>query len=124
MTKADRSELEDGNRPKPVVVGPDEGSRYWVAGGFDTIRLTGEQTGGALGVTETEETHGAGPPLHIHSREDETYDVVEGSFGRYLGGLGQDRGHRGAARGEDLGPTTDWVLMCLALQRPWKPQVI
>jgi quercetin dioxygenase-like cupin family protein len=85
MTKADRSELEDGNRPKAVVVGPDEGSRYWVAGGFDTIRLTGEQTGGALGVTETEETRGAGPPLHVHSREDETYYVVEGSFTFFIG---------------------------------------
>jgi quercetin dioxygenase-like cupin family protein len=68
-----------------VVVGPDGGSRSWVAGGFDTIRLSGDQTGGALGVTETQEPRGADPPLHVHSREDETDDVVEGSFRVLIG---------------------------------------
>jgi quercetin dioxygenase-like cupin family protein len=84
MTRADRGELEDGDRPKAVVVGPDEGPR-WVAGGVDTIRLTGEQTGGALGVSETQAPRGAGPPLHVHGREDETDDVVEGSFRFVIG---------------------------------------
>jgi quercetin dioxygenase-like cupin family protein len=85
MTRADRGELEDGDRPKAVVVGPDEGSRSWVAGGFDTTRLTGDQSGGALGVTETQAPRGAGPPLHVHSREDETDDDVEGSFMFFIG---------------------------------------
>lgn len=61
------------------------GSRYWVAGGFDKILLNSDQTGGTLGVTETEETRGTGPPLHVHALEDEAYYVIEGSYTFFIG---------------------------------------
>jgi hypothetical protein len=76
MSTAEGSEVGKGNRPTPLMVGPEEGALYWIAGGFDEIRLTAGQTRGALGVTEVIETNergGGGPPLHVHTREDETY---------------------------------------------------
>lgn len=85
MSEIEATQGEKVNGPKPLLVGPHEGPRYWLAGGFDKIRLTADQTGGVLGVTETEETRGSGPPSHVHTREDETFYVIEGSYTFVIG---------------------------------------
>lgn len=53
--------------------------KVWWQGGLMEIKARAEDTGGALGVLEGSRWHrGYGPPLHIHSREDEVVYVLEG----------------------------------------------
>ena len=49
-------------------------------GGTMTILVTPEQTNGASVTIQTDFPPGAGPPAHIHTREDETYVVTQGHF--------------------------------------------
>ena len=54
----------------------------------DQVRflLTGEQTGGALFVAEVSVPPGCGNPPHIHSREEETFYVQQGTLTVHVGG--------------------------------------
>ena len=61
-------------------VPPGEGNSYWVVGDFITIKVTGKDTQGAFAVVETTTPPQVGPPPHVHSREDETFYVLEGTF--------------------------------------------
>jgi quercetin dioxygenase-like cupin family protein len=51
----------------------------WWQGGLMEIKARAEDSGGALGVLEGRFfEEGYGPPLHVHSREDEVMYVLEG----------------------------------------------
>ena len=45
-----------------------------------TFKATGESTGGSLLLIENLTAPGGGPPPHIHTREDEFFYVLDGSF--------------------------------------------
>ncbi|MFL5911689.1 MAG: cupin domain-containing protein [Gaiellaceae bacterium] len=45
----------------------------------------GEETGGALAAMDVTVSPGEGPPLHVHTREDEFAYVIEGEFRWKLG---------------------------------------
>jgi quercetin dioxygenase-like cupin family protein/catechol 2,3-dioxygenase-like lactoylglutathione lyase family enzyme len=55
---------------------------------FDEVRflITGEQTGGAMFMAEVSIAPGGGNPPHIHSREDETFFVQQGTLTVQVGG--------------------------------------
>ena len=53
---------------------------FWWQGGRMTIKARAEDTGGALGLVEATFPEGFGPPLHVHSREDEAFYVLEGEI--------------------------------------------
>ena len=42
-----------------------------------TVLADSEETGGQFGLVESLSPKGAEPPRHIHSREDETFYVLE-----------------------------------------------
>ena len=44
------------------------------------IRVHGRDTGGVVSAVESHDVPGGGPPPHIHSREDETFQVLEGEY--------------------------------------------
>ena len=44
------------------------------------IKVDGKATNGALAVVEATVKPGDGPPRHVHSKEDETFYVLEGQF--------------------------------------------
>ena len=44
------------------------------------IRIHGHDTGGVVSAVESHDVPGGGPPPHIHSREDETFQVLEGEY--------------------------------------------
>lgn len=44
------------------------------------IRIHGRDTGGVLSVVESHDVPGGGPPPHIHHREDETFQIIEGDY--------------------------------------------
>ncbi len=44
------------------------------------VRVHGRDTGGVVSAVESHDVPGGGPPLHIHTREDETFQVIEGDY--------------------------------------------
>ena len=61
---------------RPVATGP----AYWGPGDHYTFLVTGEESGGAYFAMEALVPPGGGPPPHIHTREDETFYLLEGQI--------------------------------------------
>jgi quercetin dioxygenase-like cupin family protein len=66
---------------RPVATGP----AYWGPGDHYTFLVTGEESGGAYFAMEALVPPGGGPPPHIHTREDETFYLLEGEIEFLLG---------------------------------------
>jgi quercetin dioxygenase-like cupin family protein len=49
------------------------------------LKLTGDQSGGDWAVIDWRVRAGDDPPMHTHTREDETLYVVEGAITAYVG---------------------------------------
>jgi mannose-6-phosphate isomerase-like protein (cupin superfamily) len=65
---------------KGYAVAEGEGERIWIVGDTMTFKSTSESTGGSLLLFENLTVAGGGPPPHIHTREDEFFFVLEGTF--------------------------------------------
>ena len=50
-----------------------------------TVLASAADTHGALGVIEVASPSGAGPPLHVHRREDEAFYILEGEYSVFVG---------------------------------------
>ena len=70
----------------PIVAGPGEGEALWFLGVLATIKSSAETTDGAVAVIEHLAPRGAGSPLHVHSREDEWFYVIEGELTLWVDG--------------------------------------
>jgi len=68
-----------------IVAG--EGRSIWVVGDRYTIKCSGNDTSGAYALVEAIVPPGSGPPPHIHSREDEAFNVLEGELQFHADGL-------------------------------------
>ncbi|MGE5275270.1 MAG: cupin domain-containing protein [Verrucomicrobiota bacterium] len=53
---------------------------FWWQGSLVQIKARAEDTGGALGLVEGSFYRGFGPPLHVHSREDEAFYLLDGEI--------------------------------------------
>jgi quercetin dioxygenase-like cupin family protein len=70
----------------PVLTGPGAGRTVTHGGGTSTeLKLAGEQSGGDWAVVEWRVCAGDEPPIHTHTREDETLYVLEGAITAYVG---------------------------------------
>ncbi len=59
----------------------DEGKKVWMVGtDLVTFKATSKSTGGAFALFDSLVLPGGGPPPHIHSREAESFYVLEGEF--------------------------------------------
>lgn len=67
-----------------VVRRPDEGAAFWFLGGLYEVKVSSEETGGALTVMEFTIPEGMGPPPHIHDG-DETVTVLDGRARFHIG---------------------------------------
>jgi quercetin dioxygenase-like cupin family protein len=65
---------------EPKVLTPGSGQAINVLGDSQTIRLTGEDTGGLFALIEQSNPAGVGVPMHVHANEDELFHVVEGTM--------------------------------------------
>ena len=76
-------ELRDhSNTSSPVHVGPAEGRAVRMPRArLVTLKVSGEQTGGAYSLFEVEVGPGGGEGPHVQHREDECFYVLEGRFG-------------------------------------------
>jgi mannose-6-phosphate isomerase-like protein (cupin superfamily) len=61
-----------------LAIPRDQGEAVWFTNNRMTIKATAEHTGGAYGLVEGWAPPGSGPALHVHSREDETFWILEG----------------------------------------------
>jgi quercetin dioxygenase-like cupin family protein len=78
------STLPRANQAKRIPAGT--GAAYWGPGELMTFLLTGEETGGAMFMSEISVAPGGGTPPHIHSREDEAFRLLEGTLTIQVGG--------------------------------------
>lgn len=62
------------------------GARAARAGSAAAILVAGAETGGRFALVELRERGGAGPPRHLHTREDELVYVLEGEVTFHKGG--------------------------------------
>jgi quercetin dioxygenase-like cupin family protein len=69
-----------GNEVEAKLIGQGQGNRLGVAGGVYTIKATGKDTGGAYALIEMLVPPQSGAPPHLHSREVESFYILEGSL--------------------------------------------
>jgi quercetin dioxygenase-like cupin family protein len=71
---------------EPVLTGPGAGRTVsHESGSSAELKLAGEQSGGDWAVVEWRLRAGDEPPIHTHTREDETLYVLEGAITAYVG---------------------------------------
>jgi quercetin dioxygenase-like cupin family protein len=70
----------------PIQVPSDGGVKIDVLGIPIIIRIHGADTDGVVSVVESHDVPGGGPPPHIHRREDETFQILEGEYEWTVGG--------------------------------------
>ena len=63
----------------------DPESSVWYLGCLFTVLADSEETGGQYGLIESLSPKGTEPPRHVHSREDETFYLLEGEITFYVG---------------------------------------
>jgi quercetin dioxygenase-like cupin family protein len=71
---------------EPIALHRDEGEALWFLGSLVMVRSSAGTTGGQVAVLEHQSPPGSGSPLHVHSREDEWFYVIEGSLTFWVGG--------------------------------------
>jgi quercetin dioxygenase-like cupin family protein len=70
----------------PVLVGPRAGRTVTYGQGSSAeLKIAGEQSGGEWAVVEWRVRAGDEPPIHIHTREDETLYVLDGAITAFVG---------------------------------------
>ena len=70
----------------PVLAGPGGGRTVESGHGSSAeLKIAGEQSGGDWAVVEWRLCAGDEPPIHTHTREDETLYVLEGAITAYVG---------------------------------------
>lgn len=62
------------------------GDPLWFLANLARVTVRGEDTGGAWSLVEFEGPRGDMPPLHVHTREEEAFYVLEGELSLFLGG--------------------------------------
>src|SRR5437762_13838694 len=66
------------NDTKIIHLGPGEGDAFSAVGDVYRVLASGRQTGDVYTLSEIRVSPNNGPPPHIHSREDESFFVLEG----------------------------------------------
>ena len=70
----------------PIALQAEEGEALWFLGFLVFVKASSESTDGRVAVIEHLGPRGAGSPLHVHSREDEWFYVIEGELTLWVDG--------------------------------------
>ena len=65
---------------KIIHLGPAEGDAFPAVGDVYRVLASGRQTGDVYSISKIRVSRNNGPPSHIHSREDESFFVLEGEI--------------------------------------------
>jgi len=68
-----------------MIIHPTQGDSHDVLGTTATVKLAGTDTDGRVAVVHHAVPREAGPPPHVHEREDELLYVIDGWFEFVLG---------------------------------------
>jgi quercetin dioxygenase-like cupin family protein len=91
MTVADhRASVAPGQAP--VIRSPGDGPCLNVLGVNMAVSVAAAESDGAVSVFVSEDPKLAGPPLHVHRNEDETFFVLEGDYRFQTGDMCHDVG--------------------------------
>jgi quercetin dioxygenase-like cupin family protein len=70
---------------EPLLTGPGAGRKVTYGGGSSAeLKLSGEQSGSGWAVVEWHLHAGDEPPMHTHTREDETLYVLAGAITAFI----------------------------------------
>jgi mannose-6-phosphate isomerase-like protein (cupin superfamily) len=64
----------------PIVLGPGEGRAIDLGNFVMSLKVSGDETGGAFSLLEAAEPADFGPPMHIHHDCSEAFFVLEGEY--------------------------------------------
>ena len=64
----------------PIKIPIDGGKAVNILGIPMLIRVNGSDTNGSISIVESHDLPGGGPPPHVHRREDETFQILEGEY--------------------------------------------
>lgn len=70
----------------PVVSGPNLNNSFWYIGHLISILISTKDTMGAFSLIHGYEIRGLEPPPHTHSREDESFYLIDGEIDYSVGG--------------------------------------
>jgi len=95
------------------------GPAYCGPGDRMTFLITGAETGGAFFMAEVSVVPGGGPPPHVHTREDESFYIQQGTLAAQVGDKALNasagdfvHGPRGVVHSfKNVGPETAKVLL-------------
>jgi quercetin dioxygenase-like cupin family protein len=73
------------NKRQIIHIGPGEGDVFSAVGDVYRVLASGSQTGEVYALSEIRVSPNNGPPMHIHSREDECFFVLEGEIEFQIG---------------------------------------
>jgi len=85
MSNQSKSNQNGSSRNQVKHVPAGTGPAYCGPGDRMTFLITGAETGGAFFMAEVSVAPGGGPPPHIHSREDESFYVQQGTLAVQVG---------------------------------------
>lgn len=66
--------------PEPAPFSTKQGRAIWHMGALMLFKVTSADTGGLFWLAELRSRLGYASPLHVHSREDETFHVLDGEI--------------------------------------------
>ncbi|MCH6269110.1 cupin domain-containing protein [Neobacillus citreus] len=70
---------------QPFIRQSSKDNTFMFLGNIVSFLVNGDDTQGRYATILTEERRGFEPPLHIHTREDETFFILEGEITYYVG---------------------------------------
>ena len=70
----------------PIQIPNDGGKQVNILGIPMLIRIHGRDTGDVVSAVKSHDVPSGGPPPHIHHREDETFQILEGEYEWTVGG--------------------------------------
>ena len=70
---------------EPFLTEQGQGRAIWHMGALLVFRATSEQTGNQFWLAEQTSNGGYASPIHVHSREDETFYVLDGELSVEVG---------------------------------------
>lgn len=76
----EKSMLATQTNPNGLLLEPGEGFSYWVLGDLYTFKTISKDTKGTYSLMEITVYPQTGSPLHIHSREDESFFILSGEI--------------------------------------------
>ena len=86
VEKSQQQKIKDDKfHQEPVVVLPDSGEQLNIAGSKILHKIKSSATNGVFSVMEIVTPPGKGVALHVHEREDELVDLLEGEIEVTLG---------------------------------------